>query len=409
MEEKLHNNGFSSSIKKGLNTVGQAFKKAWKAFVKFTKNGTVRYVTKRILSSCLTIVLLIAVIVCLIRLLPETSFYDVKQYDKILGQLGVDNNGEGLGKIAADRYKYSQLFKYGITDINGNKYTALYSIGQYLYNILPFPKEIVTIWSTDYSTALETKTYWVYFGHSTKYAKPVVDLMFENNGYPNQTRMGISFTISIITTLLTYLISVPFGIAMAKKPGGLVDKIGNVFIVLNYAIPALVFYLIMNSVLGNPNGIFGDFIFGFLYKGEWHQLIPPIFCVVFLSIPGLAIWIRRFMIDELTSEYVKFARSKGLSEGKIMYTHVLRNAMIPLVRNIPGTFLGAIVGSYYIETIWGIPGTGILLTTALSAADLDIPVVQGLTIIYAAISMISFLLGDLITVFFDPRIKLTSN
>ena len=115
------------------------------------------------------------------------------------------------------------------------------------------------------------------------------------------------------------------------------------------------------------------------------------------------------MIDELTSDYVKFARSKGLSEGKIMYTHVLRNAMIPLVRNIPGTFLGAIVGSYYIETIWGIPGTGILLTTALSAADLDIPVVQGLTIFYAAISMISFLLGDLITVFFDPRIKITNN
>ena len=164
----------------------------------------------------------------------------------------------------------------------------------------------------------------------------------------------------------------------------------------------------MNSVLGNPNGIFGIFKFGFLYKGEWHQLIPPIFCVVFLSIPGVCIWVRRFMIDELTSDYVKFARSKGLGETQIMYTHVLRNAMMPLVRNIPGTFLGAIVGSYYIETIWGIPGTGILLTTALSATDLDIPVIQGLTVLYASISMISFLLGDLITVFFDPRVKITN-
>jgi oligopeptide transport system permease protein len=393
MEENLQKNGFSTVVKK---TGGQ--------IKKFVKNPTVKYVVKRVLSSCLTIVLLIAVIVCLIRLLPETSFYDVKQYDKIKGQIG----GE-LGLIAAERFKAHSLFSYGLTDRDGNYHSIFYSIGTYLYNLLPFPKEIVTVWSTDYSTALETKIYFMYFGTSTKYAKPVLDLMTENNGYPNQTRIGISFTISIITTLLTYLISVPFGIAMAKKPGGLVDKIGNVFIVLNYAIPALVFYLIMNSVMGDPNGIFGEFKFGFLYKGEWQQLVPPIFCVVFLAIPGLAIWVRRFMIDELTSDYVKFARSKGLSESKIMYTHVLRNAMIPLVRNIPGTFLGAIVGSYYIETIWGIPGTGILLTTALSAADLDIPVVQGLTIIYAAISMISFLLGDLITVFFDPRIKITSN
>ena len=408
MEEKANNN-FASSVNKAANVVGNTAKKAGKQVVRFFRNSTVRYVIKRVLSSCLTIVLLISVIVCLIRLLPETSFYDVKQYDKIKGTLAaIDPTGK-LGEAAAERFKAVSLFNYGLTDINGEYHSILYTIGQYIYNLLPFPKEIVTIWNTDYTAPIETKVYFMYFGHSTKYAKPVLDLMFENNGYPNQSRIGISFVISIVTTFLTYLISVPFGIAMAKKPGGIVDKLGNVFIVLNYAIPALVFYLIMNSVMGDPNGIFGIFKFGFLYKGEWFQLVPPIFCVVFLSIPGLCIWIRRYMIDELTSDYVKFARSKGLSEGKIMYTHVLRNAMIPLVRNIPGTFLGAIVGSYYIETIWGIPGTGILLTTALSAADLDIPVVQGLTIFYAAISMISFLLGDLITVFFDPRIKITNN
>ena len=114
------------------------------------------------------------------------------------------------------------------------------------------------------------------------------------------------------------------------------------------------------------------------------------------------------MIDELTSDYVKFARSKGLSETTIMYKHVFRNAMIPLVRNIPGTLLGAFIGSYYVESIWLIPGTGNLLINSLSGAP-DVPVVQGLTVIYAGISMLSFLLGDIITVFFDPRIKLQAD
>ena len=409
MEEKLQNkDNFWSSLKKFFSNVANGWNDFWnrptiKKITKPFKNATFQYVVKRILSSLFTLILLIGVIVCLIRLLPETNFYDIKLYNKIAGQIG----GE-VGKIAAERYKASELFSYGLTDINGNKVPVLYSIGQYLYNLLPIPKEVVTIWNTDYSAPIETETVFMYFGRSRKYDTPVLELLTQSNGYGNQTRIGISFTISIITTFLTYIISVPFGIAMAKKPGGLADKIGNIFIVLNYAIPALVFYLIMNSVLGNPNGIFGIFKFGFLYKGEWHQLIPPIFCVVFLSIPGVCIWVRRFMIDELTSDYVKFARSKGLGETQIMYTHVLRNAMMPLVRNIPGTFLGAIVGSYYIETIWGIPGTGILLTTALSATDLDIPVIQGLTVLYASISMISFLLGDLITVFFDPRVKITN-
>jgi oligopeptide transport system permease protein len=83
--------------------------------------------------------------------------------------------------------------------------------------------------------------------------------------------------------------------------------------------------------------------------------------------------------------------------------------MVPLVRNIPATFLGAIIGSYYVEKIWTIPGTGLLLVKALQGVTPDIDLIEGLTVIYAAISMVSFLLGDLITILFDPRIKLESN
>ena len=183
---------------------------------------------------------------------------------------------------------------------------------------------------------------------------------------------------------------------MAKKPGGVVDKIGNVFIVLNYAIPALVFYLFMREIFGDPNGIFGALNFGYRYEKEkWVTMVPPIFCMVFLSIPGVIIYLRRFMVDELTADYVKFARSKGLSENRIMYTHVLRNAIVPLARNIPATFIFAVVGSYFVEKIWTIDGTGKLLTDSIT--KIDVSMIQGMTVIYALMSMAAFLLGDIIT------------
>ena len=380
MEAEVTKNKTNAAV-----TFKNIVKRVWKAL----HNATFLYVVKRILSSLLTLFLLIAVVTALIRLLPDTMFYSRETYQRLKGKSGLQ---------VAENYRIATLYKYGILDLEGNRIPVISSIFQYIYWILPIKKKIAITWSTDYSTVLK---YWegiIYLGRSTD-GKFVIDKI--------KSRMGISFTISIICIFFNYLFSIPLGIAMAKKPGGTIDKIGNAFIVLNYAIPALVFYLLLNQWMGNANGPLGALKFGFSYNPDRPQsLIPPIFCVVFLSIPGLAIWIRRFMIDELSSDYVKFARSKGLSEGRIMYTHVLRNAMIPLVRGIPATLITAFIGSYYIEYIWGIPGTGILLVNALQSSTPDVPTIEGLTILYSAMAMISFLLGDLITVFFDPRIKL---
>ena len=364
-----------------------------KAIGKGFKNETFLYILRRILSSCLTAILIVAVVTALIRLLPETSLYSISQYNKLLAQ----GKKAGLGDAIAEAYKAKQLYQYGRCTIDGTPVSVLRNILQYIYWILPIYKEVPFKWDTRYQKVLESWEGFVYFGRSID-RKEFVSDMLKNN-------MGISFKITLITVFFTYLIGYPLGIAMAKKPGGIVDKIGNVFIVLNYAIPALVFYLFMQKILGNPEGVFGSMKFNYFYDPENQiTLFPPIFCMVFLSIPGVIIWLRRFMIDELSSDYVKFARSKGLSENRIMYTHVLRNAIVPLVRNIPATFIGAIVGSYFVEAIWKIDGTGGLLITGLQ--KMDIPVVQGLTVIYALLGMISFLLGDIITVFFDPRIRL---
>ena len=358
------------------------FALVFKAVGRALKNKTFIYIVKRVLSLLITALLIVALVTFLLRLLPDYKLYDQSLYKKFDGQ---------FGREYADRYKNSELYRYGRVDIHGNPISVLHSVVEYIYWVLPIPKKIPIRWTTDYS---EVMLYWegtTYFGKSVVSNKYVLD---EFNA-----KIGLSFQVSMTAIAMAYLVGYPLGVAMAKKPGGIVDKLGNIFVVLNYAIPGLVFYLLMQKLMAPTFGFGYDVL-----DPDFTQLLPGIFSMAFLAIPGIIIWLRRFMLNELNSDYVKFARSKGLSENRIMYTHVLRNAIVPLARNIPATFLGAIVGSYFVEKIWSIPGTGDMLISALTS--MDVAVIQSLTVIYSIIGMIAFLLGDLVTVFLDPRIKL---
>jgi len=113
--------------------------------------------------------------------------------------------------------------------------------------------------------------------------------------------------------------------------------------------------------------------------------------------------VRRFMLDEFNADYVKFARAKGLGENRIMFIHVLRNAVVPLVRSVPAAILGALLGTFYIEKIYGIDGIGGLLVSSESSSDFF--VLQGIIVISALISIISYLAGDIVTAIVDPRIS----
>ncbi|HPV54929.1 MAG TPA: ABC transporter permease [Bacilli bacterium] len=364
------------------------FKDLLRRIKKALTNETFLYIMKRIFSSLLTLLLVVALVSLLLRLIPDIQLYDVAQYNKIKG-----SNPSG-----AEAYRNLVLYRYGRTTLDGHRRSAIFGALQYIYWLLPIPKKIPIRWDVNYT---EIKLYWegyIYLGRSIMYPDKEIPVIIKE-------RMGISMRISMITVVCVYVLAYPLGLVMAKKPGGVVDRLGTAFIVLNYAIPGLVFYLLMNSIMGKSDGIFGWMNAGFFYdEHNSASLIPPIFCMVFLSIPGTSMWVRRFTVDELNSDYVKFAKSKGLSENRIMYTHVLRNSVVPLVRSIPGTLLFSFVGSYYVEKIWSIPGTGGLLTGALMRNDFQL--IQGLTMIYAALSMLAFLLGDIITVFFDPRIRL---
>lgn len=353
--------------------------------------GIYIYIFKRIGRSLITLILLIMVVISLIRAIPDKQLYDLNTYSRLAGQ----------SVSAAEAYKTKQLFKYGRYDIDGNPVSLLETIGQYLYWMSPIPKKVPIAWDLNWEEPID---YWegtVFLGISMETNEPVTTVV--------KDRMGISMVVSLTAVVFIYLLGYPLGVSMAKKPGGTVDKIGSAFIVLNYAIPMLVFYLLMNNILGRPDGPFGFAHFSYFYIADRPiTLVPAIFSIVFLAIPGTALWVRRFMVDELSNDYVKFARSKGLSETRIMYTHVLKNAMVPLIRNIPMVFILAIIGSYFVEMIWLIPGTGNLLVSALRAPRPNVPVIQGLTVIYALLSMTAFLLGDIATALYDPRIKLDS-
>ena len=112
------------------------------------------------------------------------------------------------------------------------------------------------------------------------------------------------------------------------------------------------------------------------------------------------------MIDQMNSDYVKFARSGGLTEGEIFSKHILKNAAIPIVHGIPGSILFAMTGAIITERVYTVPGTGNLLTTAINQYDNG--VIVGLTLFYAILSIIAIILGDLLMAMVDPRISFST-
>ena len=115
---------------------------------------------------------------------------------------------------------------------------------------------------------------------------------------------------------------------------------------------------------------------------------------------------RRYIIDQINSDYVKFARSGGLSESEIFTRHIMKNAAIPLVHGIPASVLGALVGAIITERVYVVPGAGNLLTIAINAYDNG--VIVGVTLFYAVLSVVSVILGDVLITLVDPRISFTT-
>ncbi len=235
----------------------------------------------------------------------------------------------------------------------------------------------------------------------------VTDLILE--------KMPVSVSLGLWSTLLIYLISIPLGIRKAVKDGQSFDVWTSAAIFIGYAIPSFLFAILL--IILFAGGRYFDFFplrgivsdnWGDLpwYKQAldymWH-LTLPIIAIVVSGFAGLTMLTKNSFLDEINKQYVLTARSKGLSETKVLYGHVFRNAMLIVIAGFPAAFMSIFfTGSLLIEVIFSLDGLGLLGYESI--INRDYPVVLGTLYVYALIGLIVTLLRDVIYVLVDPRI-----
>lgn len=274
------------------------------------------------------------------------------------------------------------------------------SQGSYVQSSITYPSGLTEMSADDLHSA-------IYIAGSREGNKVTADRF--NDDYTSVTttknaksKVGFSFVIGILASLMAYALGVPLGIMMARKKDKLVDKLGTLYIVFIIAVPSLACIFLFKAI-GGAMGLPTTFD---IDNSSWMMYVLPIVSLALPSVANLMKWLRRYMIDQMNSDYVKFARSGGLSENEIFTKHILKNAIIPLVHGIPGTILGAITGAIITERVYVVPGAGNLLTKAINMYDNG--VIVGVTLFYGLLSIVSLILGDVLMSLVDPRISFTS-
>lgn len=245
------------------------------------------------------------------------------------------------------------------------------------------------------------------FGHSFKDSQPVLDKIL--NTLPN------TIILNIASLLLIYLIAVPIGILSAVKQYSIFDKASTVFVFIGMAIPsfwlALLLILVFSVKLAwLPISGMHSLMFEFQTMTFWEKAIDllshAVLPVIVLSFAGLA-WLSRYtrssMLEIIRQDYITTARAKGLSEGKVIYKHALRNALLPIVTILGLSLPGLIGGSVIVETIFAWPGMGRLAFQAVLARDY--PVIMGTSVFSVFLLLFGNLVADILYGIVDPRIK----
>lgn len=216
------------------------------------------------------------------------------------------------------------------------------------------------------------------------------------------SQMGYSFVIGILAVIMAYAIGIPAGLLMARRKDRFVDQLGTIYIVFIIAVPSLA-YIFLFKAIGGGLGLPTTFD---MESDSRLIYVLPVISLALPAIANLMKWMRRYMIDQMHSDYVKFARAGGLTEGEIFTKHVLKNASIPIIHGIPAGVLGALTGAIITERVYVVPGAGNLLTMAINQYDNG--VIVGVTLFYAVLSVVSIIIGDILMAAADPRISFTT-
>jgi len=206
----------------------------------------------------------------------------------------------------------------------------------------------------------------------------------------------------LVAIAIALVAGLAMGVSMAKHKGRALDKLWTGYVVFVSAVPLAVYLLFIQLYVTELFGL--PLLFDKYRPSSW---ILPALSMSLGSIAGYAMWMRRYMVDELNKDYIRLAMAKGLPRSAIMVRHVMRNAYVPMAQYLPASILMTISGSIYIESLYSIPGMGGLLVDVIQRQDN--PMVQGLVLIFSSIGIVGLFLGDLLMALFDPRIKLAKS
>ena len=245
------------------------------------------------------------------------------------------------------------------------------------------------------------------FGESYFRSIGVLDLVWE--------KLPVSITLGLWSTLIAYIVSIPLGIRKAVRDGSRFDTWTSALIIVAYAIPGFLFAIILLVLFAGGSywqifplrGLTSDnweqlSFFGKITDYLWHITLPVVASTI-SSFATLTLLTKNSFLDEIKKQYVITARAKGLSEGRVLYGHVFRNAMLIVIAGFPSLFIGVFFGgSVIIETIFSLDGLGRLGFEAAVARDY--PVIFGTLFFFGLIGLLIGILSDLMYVFTDPRI-----
>ncbi|OPA85223.1 peptide ABC transporter permease [Pseudomonas fluorescens] len=245
------------------------------------------------------------------------------------------------------------------------------------------------------------------FGNSFFRGKTVIDLILE--------KMPVTISLGLWATLITYLVSIPLGIRKAVRHGSSFDVWSSTAIVIGYAMPAFLFAMFLIVVFAGGTSLNWFPVRGLVSENFdelstvgkiadyfWH-LVLPVTALVIGGFATLTILTKNSFLNEITRQYVVTARAKGLSERRVLYGHVFRNAMLLVISGIPQAFISVFfAGSLLIEVIFSLDGLGRMSYEA--AVSRDYPVVFGSLFIFTLFGLLIKLIGDLCYTLVDPRI-----
>lgn len=245
------------------------------------------------------------------------------------------------------------------------------------------------------------------FGTSFFKGKPVSQLILD--------KMPVSISLGLWSTLLIYLIAVPLGIAKARRHNSLMDKTTALLLAVSYAVPVFVLAVVLLVMLAGGSywqifplqGLVSENFdklstFGKIKDYFWH-LALPITASTIGGFAGLAYLTKFSFMEELNKQYVLTARSKGLSDKKVLYGHVFRNAMMIIIAGLPSAIVGIFfTGNFLIEVIFNLDGLGRLGFEAIGQRDY--PVIFGTLFIFTLMGLILQLISDVTYHLIDPRI-----